>query len=118
LSLPDNVAVDLSTNATYAAAPQPTSGNIDIMFSASGSVMTLGMTDKLQLWLRDTSLDPTAPPLDPTATFQGEQVLVTIYARSGEVTAQTIDTTIDTSVSPNRYLSPYAFTQDGRGSGL
>jgi len=118
LNLPENVAIDLSTNMTYGALPQPTGGqNIDIMFSPSGSVITLGMTDKIQLWLRDTSLDVTTTPLDPTATFLGEQVLVTVYAQSGEVSAQQIDPTLG-ATSPQRYTNPYAFTQDGRGSGL
>jgi hypothetical protein len=118
LALPDNVALDLTTNATYGASPQPTSGqNLDIMFSPSGSVISLGMTDKVQLWLRDTSLDPTASPLDPTATYLGDQILITIYARSGDITAQPIDPTLGTTL-PQRYANPYAFTQDGRGSGL
>jgi hypothetical protein len=130
LALPENVAIDVSTNSAY-GSPLPlnsATGNIEILFSPAGQVMGLGSgSDKIQLWLRDTSADSTAnvvmtpgPQLDPNATFQGDQVLVTVYVRTGAIAANTVNTTLDNG-NPGplqKYVDPYAFTKDGRSSGL
>jgi hypothetical protein len=129
LDLPDNVAIDLSTNTSYGSALPVNSAtnNIEIVFSPAGQVMGLGSgADKIQIWLRDTSADSTtsvsaSPPLDPTKTFLGDQVIVTVFVRTGAISANTVDTTLDGlphGVTGQQYKDPYAFTRDGRSSGL
>jgi prepilin-type N-terminal cleavage/methylation domain-containing protein len=126
LDLPESVAIDVSTNTTYQGqipAKNPVTQNVEILFSPAGQVIGLGSgADKIQLWLRDTSADSTAnvvmtPALDPNATFQGDQVLVTIYVRTGSIAASTVNTVLN-GATPQQYADPYAFTRDGRSSGL
>jgi prepilin-type N-terminal cleavage/methylation domain-containing protein len=126
MDLPADVALDLTPNsiAQYANA-LPTNaftGNIEILFSPAGAVIGPGSgNDKIQLWLRDTSVD--APP-PPNNTFNGDVILVTVYVRSGLIAANPIDPTLlqpgDPGYNPTTptYRDPYAFTRDGRASGL
>jgi hypothetical protein len=124
LDLPENVAIDLRTNATYttfgSALPvNSATQNVEILFGPSGGVIGLGSgNDKIQLWLRDTSMDATTSPLNPNATFLGDQILVTVYVRSGFISANPVDTTMTTTAPPYQYVDPYAFTRDGKSSGL
>ena len=66
----------------------------DAAFSPAGN--------RIALWLRDVTLDPEQP---------GEQLLMTVHARSGLIAAHPVDTS-------NNYADPYRFTRDGRSSGL
>jgi prepilin-type N-terminal cleavage/methylation domain-containing protein len=141
LSLPDNVAIDLTTNLTYpwysANPPQlnPLTQTMDILFAPNGSISnSTSGNDMIQLWLRDRSEDlfGPAPPLPPQkpvpgtayyATFSGEQALVTIYVRTGMVAGNRIDMTLDPQpqapyTNTVRYLHPYSYTNDGGPSGL
>lgn len=118
LTLPQNVAIDLGTNVAYGNAI-PGTNNLDILFRPDGSVYYwAGSGDKIQLWLRDLSEDAPATTANPLAVFNGEQALLTVYIRSGLIASNTVDTTLNTTVSPNVYTDPYYFTRDGRGSGL
>jgi prepilin-type N-terminal cleavage/methylation domain-containing protein len=139
LSLPDNVAIDLTTNGQYPwygnPLPQnPYTGSLDILFGPNGSVYNSTGNDMIQLWLRDTNEDllgqaPPTPPQQPTpgtpyfATFTGEQALVTIYVRTGMIAGNRVDPTPDPSPQPPwtnavRYRHPYSYTTDGGPSGL
>jgi prepilin-type N-terminal cleavage/methylation domain-containing protein len=112
LQMPQNVAIDLSTNATYGSPlpnPNPWAGGIDIFFAPSGEILNTkaGMTNII-LWVRDVTLDANLP---------GDQTLVVINVRTGLIAAHPVDTTPNPSAPPV-YLSPYSFTRDGRSSGL
>jgi hypothetical protein len=73
---------------------------VDILFAPGGGLVERGApSDSVILWVRDLTLD------DP---FQGEPVLIAIYSRTGFIAAQ--------PVAPGS--DPYAFTKDGRSSGL
>lgn len=117
LSLPQGVAIDTFKNGIYGNAlpgpapsmSNPAGGPYDILFEPSGNIA--GGFDKFILWVRDTNLDDTAP---------GDQTLVTIYCRTGLIAAHPVDPTPDPNPMPptHVYLDPYAFTRDGRSSGL
>ncbi len=89
LQLPKDVAVDATTNATF-GNPLPTNpftGNVDILFAPDGSVIGQGtIGDKLILWVRDVTQDPTADP----ANMLGDQSLITVYTRTGFVAAHPV----------------------------
>lgn len=120
LSLPDNVAIDVSTNVSYSNSlgsgvtstgytPPP---YVDILFDPSGAISRWsGASDKIQLWVRDISQDPVA---GTTSKFNGDQLLITIYVRTGLIAAHPVDVTS----SGTSYTNPYSFTQDGRSSGF
>ncbi len=113
MDMPQDIGVDLSTNATYAAfsggalpANAKAGGAIDIVFSPSGEIVgPLATGEAIYLWVRDTTLP--APPAP--ASFQGDSTVVVIYTRSGAIAAHPVDST------PNG--DPYRFTRDGRSSG-
>jgi hypothetical protein len=109
LLLPEGVAIDLTTNfifATVGAPPlpiDPVTGAIDVLFSPGGGLAGRGSSaDRVTLWLRDAHRDRAQP---------GEQVLISIDSRSGQVGAHPVN--ID-----NNDADPYRFTRDGRSSGL
>lgn|GEM_PF-1967395 len=122
LQMPKDVAIDTKTNTTY-INPLPSSvnaaGAFDILFTPSGSVLSLGVTvDKINLWVRDVTQDLAAP---------ADQTLITVYVRSGFIAAHPVDVTPDPLANPlfkldpygsKYFLNPYSFTQDGRSSGL
>lgn len=104
LELPTNVVIDLNTNApppTGYGSPLPppdSAGNIDILFTSSGSVIGPGLSGRdIKLWIR--SLDPLTDP---------EKYIVTITLRTGLISVH--------PVAPG--ANPYAYTEDGRSSGL
>ena len=108
LALPQNIGINVATNATYAAAPfgnalaTNSDGNIDILFAPSGNVIgDQAGTDKIILWVCDTSL--ANPPWD------GEPTLITVYTRTGLVAPVPVDP--DGVNYPGNPLStPYSFT--------
>jgi hypothetical protein len=67
-------------------------------------MISQGRSAETILWVRDTSLDK---PTD------GEPVLITVYSRTGLIAAHPIN--LDTSIGDGTF---YAFTRDGRSSGL
>jgi type II secretory pathway pseudopilin PulG len=103
LSLPQNVAIDLSTNVQYKSGlpglGSPLTQPIDILFSPSGTIVGTAYS-KLIFWVRDVTQDANNP---------GGQTLVTVYCRTGFIAAQPVDTSSG---------NPYSFTQDGRSSGM
>ena len=60
-------------------------------------VRAAGTTGKVILWVRD-----------PTGTDTGEETLVTVYTRTGVITAQPVNVNGD----------PYLYVKDGRSSGM
>lgn len=119
LLLPANVAIDINTNLAGApwnagANTVPTGSNtIDILFSPLGGVVGwTAAADKIQLWVRDISEDQ----VSSNGPFNGEQTVITIYVRTGFISAQRVDPTL--SGTTGTYSQPYSFTQDGRSSGL
>jgi prepilin-type N-terminal cleavage/methylation domain-containing protein len=113
LDLPQGVVVDLGT---LKSVPLDLASNPDIVFlpgggknSGSGqsqSATSVGVrragliSDKIILWVRDSTADATNP---------GEQILITIYTRTGFIATHPVDTTTGGD--------PYSFTKDGRTSG-
>ena len=110
LSLPQNIAINVATNATYAAAPfgnalaTNSDGNIDILFAPSGNVIgDQAGTDKIILWVCDTSLANTP--------WDGEPTLITVYTRSGLVAPVPVDPDgINYNGTTNTTSTPYSFT--------
>jgi prepilin-type N-terminal cleavage/methylation domain-containing protein len=79
----------------------PATGNMDILFSPSGTVLNGGSgSDAIVLWVRDKTAGD---------KYSGSPVLITIYSRSGFIAAH--------PVCPLPQ-SPYTFTTDGRSSGM
>lgn len=113
LKLPRDVAIDLSpsprTNPLVPVAGEPipdggysilAGGSLDILFNARGLVMgSNAVWGKAILRVRDVS----------RPTDVGDQTLITIYTRSGQITAHPVDTASG---------DPYSFTKDGKSSGL
>ncbi len=107
LDLPDSIVIDMSTNTQYGnALPTPNAdGSYDILFSPSGAVLTPGLSDSVNLWVRE--LDPNKPNpgiADPT---DGGATIIAVYVRSGLTAAH----------PPAPGADPYAFIKDGRTSG-
>jgi type II secretory pathway pseudopilin PulG len=109
LSLPLNIGINVSTNQLpptgYAGSANNVlttnaDGNIDILFGPSGSVIgDQGGTDMIILWVCDTSLANTPWDGDPT--------LITVYTRSGLVSAVPVDPSNGTVQGT---ATPYTFT--------
>jgi type II secretory pathway pseudopilin PulG len=103
LQMPSEVVIDINTNM-----PAPTGFNnplrivnntIDILFAPSGRVIGWAPgNETICLWVRDTTL-----PLR-----EGDNTIVAVHVRSGAIAAHPVP----------RTGSPYAFTSDGRASGL
>jgi prepilin-type N-terminal cleavage/methylation domain-containing protein len=110
LSLPLNIGIRVDTNATYANAQYGNNltansdGNIDILFSPSGNVIgDQAGTDKVILWVCDTSLANTP--------WDGEPTLITVYTRSGLVAPVPVDPDgINYNGTTNKTSTPYSFT--------
>jgi hypothetical protein len=116
LQLPQGAAIDLTTNATYQSYPLQSNadGSVDIVFTPSGSLLTKGTIATVVLWIRDATVD------DPNASGssqRGQQTLIAIYGRTGQVAAHPVDVTPSGKQNPY-YANPYSFIQDGRSSGL
>jgi prepilin-type N-terminal cleavage/methylation domain-containing protein len=99
LQLPQDIAIDLGK-----CQGLPVDANAphrDILFAPSGSVVEpAAASDKIILWVRDASRDAGDP---------GEQLLITVYVRTGLIAAHPVDTGSN---------DPYSFTRDGKSSGL
>jgi hypothetical protein len=79
--------------------PDSQTGQLDIMFSPSGKVIRdAGNVGKIVLWVYDTS--------DPNG---GSMSLVTVYTRTGVITAHPVNLSGS---------DPYSFIRDGRASGM
>ncbi len=111
LDLPESIIIDLSTNATYSAAyggglsTANADGSYDILFSPSGAVITPGLSDTVNLWVRE--LDTNKPNPGVADQTDGGATIIAVYVRSGLTAAH----------PPAPGADPYAFIRDGRTSG-
>lgn len=106
LQFPEGVIVDL--NLSQGLPPVNTAQNqtyIDILFSG-GSVINQQGRGKVILWVRDAERNIDSP---------GEQTLLTIYNRSGEIASHPVD--LETDPNTGRLVDPYSFTRENRPSG-
>jgi prepilin-type N-terminal cleavage/methylation domain-containing protein len=111
ITMYQDMVIDVNATPTYGSmnlpatkvisGPLPYTSCIDILFSPSGGVVgTGGMGGKMVLWVRDSTA---VVPTDP-----GAALLVAIQLRTGFISAAPVNVNGD----------PYAFTKNGRGSGL
>lgn len=107
LKLPQDVVIDLNLSQF----PAGSSGQSDILFSPSGEVLQPPSSDKVILWVRDQTKRPPAPTTTTTsqAVAIDRDSLIVIDIRTGFVAAQ--------SVNPDS-SNYYAYTKDGKSSGL
>lgn len=87
LQLPQNIAVDTNTNATYnnPLPPQP-NGYFDVVFDPDGKLSLGGGwfgARLLSLWVRDVTLINEKDP--------GDQTLVVVFTRTGMISAFAVD---------------------------
>jgi hypothetical protein len=88
----------------------------DILFEPSGRVIgaesTLG--SRICLWVRDISSNAASTQLP-----DGDNSLITIYTRTGQISAHPIDPTglVENTLANQNNWNPFRFTQDGRSSG-
>jgi prepilin-type N-terminal cleavage/methylation domain-containing protein len=102
LLLPNDTVVEISSSLI---PPANSLGSRDVVFDRSGQV--IGMSGgKVCLWVR--GVRPSGTPAATDFQNAGEQFLVTINARSGSIAVHPVAQSAD----------PYAFTRDGRSSGL
>jgi prepilin-type N-terminal cleavage/methylation domain-containing protein len=121
LTLPSNVALDFilpaNVNGPRRSWPtNPSSGPIgyfDIMFSPSGEVIGgVGANGRVIFWVRDVKLDSQNPaPLGYLPP--GENRLVVLHCRNGQVTAHPVNPTLGTG---GVLADPYSFVRDGKSS--
>jgi prepilin-type N-terminal cleavage/methylation domain-containing protein len=121
LQLPNDIAIDISqekpSNPSWYRLypPANTGGNgpFDILFAPSGQVVGFSGVSRICLWVRDVSL----PDPGPGAMPPGENTLITIYTRTGHVTAHPVcDDQISGTLTPGSTWNPFKFTQDGLSS--
>jgi type II secretory pathway pseudopilin PulG len=138
LQLPKDIAIDIDFDVvnqppTWSRMFPPLAntggtGPFDILFSPAGQVIGYegNLGSRICLWVRDVSLNTTGPYVnndanrtDPTQLPPGDNTLITVYTRTGHVTAHPID---PSGLLPNSSSNPYSwdpfrFTQDGLSSG-
>jgi hypothetical protein len=115
LNLPQDVIIDLNFSLTGAGQPfaSKTTLPVDVLFSPSGAVIPQGgATGKYVFWVADSFLDQVVPP---GGYFQGEPTLIAVYHRTAAIAAHPVNSDDAGTILPGGY---YAFTQDGRSSGL
>jgi prepilin-type N-terminal cleavage/methylation domain-containing protein len=88
--------------------------NHDVVFAPSGNVIRVGGTvGKIILWVREEDqLQATGATLRQVS---GDETLIVVYTRTGQSAAHPVEVTRDQN---GRLINPYAYTQDGRASGL
>jgi prepilin-type N-terminal cleavage/methylation domain-containing protein len=126
LQMPKDVAIDISRDPAnppswYRMFPATanTGGTqpFDILFSPAGQVIGAegSLGSRICLWVRDVSLgDPGPNQLPP-----GPNTLITVYTRTGHVTAHEINPMflVPNSNPNSNTWNPFQFTQDGLTSG-
>jgi prepilin-type N-terminal cleavage/methylation domain-containing protein len=124
LQMPKDIAIDLTQDQlnsppTYwRLYPPANSGGpfpFDIMFSPSGQVVGMPGVSRICLWVRDVSLGDPGPSVLPP----GENMLITVYTRTGHVTSHPVDPAglVPTTNPNNPTWNPFRFTQDAMSSG-
>ena len=115
LNLPDNIVVDLSlnTNTTLAGStskinplPPLVNGNLDILFSPSGAVVTpVASSDPfLALWVRNLNADN---------VFDMGTTILGVFVNTGLTAAHRPNQKLDTWPNGSKTLDPYKFVRDG-----
>jgi hypothetical protein len=139
LQLPKDIAIDVDREPTLVGVPPkwyrmfpPTANNggtgpFDILFAPSGQVIGAegNLGSRICLWVRDVSLNTPGPNAskvdadhtDPTFLPPGENTLITVYTRTGHVTAHPVDPA-GLNIPPTAAAwNPFSFTQDAKSSG-
>jgi prepilin-type N-terminal cleavage/methylation domain-containing protein len=120
LTLPTNVAIDfvypLNPNGARRSYPANISGGpagfFDVVFSPSGEVIGgVGGNGRVIFWLRDVTLDSANPALAGQMP-PGENRLVVLHCRNGQVSAHPVNPTLSGGVLSD----PYSFVRDGKSS--
>ena len=110
LTMPTNVAISFENPDPSNPVITPLSRvppNSQILFAPSGAVVGQGTgTGQIILWVRDIT-DPFAPPAQLDLVL-GKGTLITIQPRTGSIAAHPVSSG----------SNPYAFTLDGRSSGM
>ncbi len=114
INLPVGVIIDLANYPPYtAASPNPGlsnpvfhSGNYDVLFAPSGSLVGLGSTGPLYLVLRQADGSNVAPYSNDLTSYFA--TIIAVEPRTGFIAAHPV------APGPN----PYAYTQDGQSSGM
>jgi hypothetical protein len=107
LQLPQDVAIDTTTNTTFGNTLPLNSGtnSYDIVFSPSGNVIGANTySDRLILWVRDVTQDTPKIGAANTPLIQntpGDQTLVVVFVRGGFIAAYQVDNSVNT-VSTNQ----------------
>ncbi len=122
LTLPANVAIDFiyptAANQATRTTPVPQAGgtgSFDVMFSPSGELTGgLGAYGRIIFWLRDVSLD-TASPTVGGVLPPGDNRLVVLHCRTGQISTHPVDPTLGTT---GTLSDPYSFVRDGKSSNL
>lgn len=122
LMLPKDIGIDISRDVANASPtwyrmfpPTANSGGpnpFDILFSPSGQVIGAegALGSRICLWVRDVSLGNSLPNELPP----GENSLITVYTRTGQISAHPVD---PSRLTPGPNWNPFFFTQDGKSSG-
>jgi hypothetical protein len=140
LQMPRDIAIDISRddkNPPSWYRMYPWSANVlgtqpfKILFDPKGQV--IGQEgragNRICLWVRDVSNNvfPNSfndrNATDPNVLPPGDNSLITIYTRTGLITAHPIDDSKDAAgnylrLRPGPTWNPFYFTQDGRSSGM
>jgi prepilin-type N-terminal cleavage/methylation domain-containing protein len=100
LSMPQDTIIDTSTNTKYGQtlpSSNAVTGAVDILFSPNGGLLpTSGvLSDKLVLWVRDVTDDN----VQAGHSLSGDQTLIVVNSRTGLVSAQPVDSTVNTVAS-------------------
>jgi prepilin-type N-terminal cleavage/methylation domain-containing protein len=139
LQLPKDIAIDISRDVTntipswYRMFPGTANSNgtqpFDILFSPAGQVIGAegSLGSRICLWVRDVSFNDPDPPAgmpaiypsgsqatDPRKLPPGYNTLITIYTRTGNITAHEVNPAY---LTPGANWNPFQFTQDGLSSG-
>ncbi len=121
LQLTGTTVIDYRTAPYSAANPQttlgvtmdPVAGHFDILFSPSGQVLN-NSNGLICLWVRDPEKLQGNPRLPNDAAgydLAGEQILVTIYTRTGFIATHPVSTLFAVG-------DPWLFAKDGANSGF
>ncbi len=133
LQLPVGIGIDISRDVT-ATNPSwyrffPPLGNtggsnpFDILFAPNGQVIGYEglLGSRICLWVRDVTDNDPLPTFaagtqatDPTKLPPGDNALVTVYTRTGQVSWHPVD---PSGLTPGSNWNPFRFTQDGISSG-
>lgn len=118
VQLPVNVAIDLASNFAY-GNPLPidgVTGQIDILFAPTGGMVSRALsTDRINLWVRDASLDVVDVSSGVPRAVDQEQSIITTYARTGFIAAYPVNSQVNPAYAPPPYMPPFPPPPPGTG---